>query len=98
MYGGGVRPGIERDAAELFVAQFERIVRLLDMPMANTRPRSQPAQKDLDFFPSPLAPSPFGIFPKETPHSPHAIRNGLFLYAVFAKDPDDPLRSARFRV
>jgi len=98
MYGGGVRPGIERDVVELSVVQFERMARWLDMPMANTCPQSQLAQRDLDFCPSPFTPLSSGIFPKETPHPPHAIKDDPFLCADLAEDPDALLKPARFRM
>ena len=96
MYGGGVRPGIERDVVELSVVPLERIARWLDMPMANTGPRSQPTQKDFDFRPFPLAPSPSGMVRKEKSHPPHAIKDDPFLCADFAENPDALLRPARF--
>ena len=98
MRDGNIRSGIERDAAELFVVQFQRVPSLLDVPICYARPRCQTGQEDLDLRPAEIPASPPGVLSEETPYPPEAVGNGLFLGAGFAQNPDVPPRPAWLRV
>jgi hypothetical protein len=98
MYGGRIWPRGERDTAELFVVQFQRVSRLLDEPICHALTCCQSTQEDLDLRSTQVPSSSAGVFRGETADPCHAIGDRLFLDAGFAKHPDVSFRPARLRV
>ena len=105
MRGGDIRPGVERDTAELFVVQFEGVSRLscravasrrrrVDAPVCHARPRAQSTHKDHHLRPARIASASPRAIRKPTPHPPHTVGDGLFPGAGFAQNPDFPPRTS----
>ena len=98
MRGGNIGTRIERDAAELLVVEFQRLARLLDVPVRHARPRDQSAQERLDLPPAEFAPLTPGVFGEEATDPPHAVGNRPLMGAGLPENLDVALRPARFRI
>ena len=98
MFGGGVRPGIERDVAELFVIQFQRITDLLDLSVRDAGARRHALQIRLDLRSAQIAPAPSGMGREETAHPIQAVGDMLLLRPGFPQYGYIALRPLGIRI